>query len=50
MQGLEIPSILKTMTKDATLYFLVIFTYHLTFMMTLLFAPVRVAEFIPEIW
>lgn len=38
-QGLEIPRILKTITKDATLYFLVIFTSHFTLMMTLLFAP-----------
>ena len=49
MQGLEIPRILKTITIDAILYFLVIFTSHFTLMITLLFAPVSVANFFSAI-
>lgn len=38
--GLEIPRILGAIVKDATLYFLVMFTSHVVLMITLVFARV----------
>lgn len=46
IQGSGIPGILKTIAIDATWYFLVIFSSHFTFMMTLLFAPIGL-QFLP---
>ena len=39
-----IPRLLKTIVRDATYYFLVIFSSHLVFMLFLLFANVRISS------
>jgi len=40
LKGYKMPRILRIIVQDATIYFLVIFTSHLVFEMTLLFARV----------
>ena len=45
-QGLKIPTILRTMAEDATRYFLVIFSAHLAFVLTLNLGRVSAAVFI----
>lgn len=42
-----IPSLLKIIARDATYYFLVIFSSHVVFVLTLLFAKVSVLSFFP---
>jgi hypothetical protein len=36
------PSIVKTIVQDATIYFFIIFSSHLVFLLTLIFARVRI--------
>ena len=43
LEGFKVPMILRTIVKDATVYFLVIFTSHFVLGMTLLFARVRIS-------
>ena len=42
ISNFPIPTLLKTIARDATYYFLLIFTSHVIFVLVLLFAKVRV--------
>ena len=44
VRGVPIPSILKTITRDATYYFLIIFTSHVVLMVFLVFASVSLTS------
>ena len=44
VRGVPIPSILKTITRDATYYFLVIFTSHVVLVIFLIFASVSTSS------
>jgi hypothetical protein len=46
--GLKMPTILTIVAEDATTYFLVIFTAHLAFELTLTRGPVSMAVSLPE--
>lgn len=48
-QELRIPTILRTMAEDATRYFLVIFTAHLVFVLTLNLGRVSAMVSLPEL-
>jgi len=40
IKGYKVPKVLRTIVQDATIYFLVIFSSHFTFEMTLIFGRV----------
>lgn len=49
MSGLGFPSLWEVIVKDATLYFLVIFTSHLVLEMTLIFGRVSPTVSLPRL-